>query len=63
MKQSNIMSKDLWEYLEQRFKRNNHPKYLKYFDEWVSNISETQIHYFEIERLNIIQRSKYERNN
>lgn len=57
------MSKDLWEYLEQRFKRNNHPKYLKYFDEWVNNISETQIHYFEIERLNIIQKSKYERNN
>ena len=57
------MSKDLWEYLEQRFKRNNHPKYLKYFDEWVNNISETQIHYFEIERLNIIQKSKYERKN
>lgn len=63
MKQLSIISKDLWEYLEQRFRRNNHSKYLKYFDEWISNISENQIHYFEIERLNIIQRSKYERNN
>ena len=57
------MTEILFNYLRERFRTSNHSKYLKYFDEWVSNISENQIHYFEIERLNIIQRSKYERNN
>lgn len=57
------MTEILFNYLRERFRTNNHPKYLKYFDEWISNISENQIHYFEIERLNIIKKSKYERNN
>ena len=43
------------EYLVHRFLRNNHPKYHKYKDEWIANVTETQILYFnkEKERLNL----------
>ena len=38
------------EYLRQRFNRNNHNKYLKYCDEWISNITNTQLEYFKREK-------------
>lgn len=47
------MTKVMYEYLKQRFYRNNHAKYRKYFDEWVSNVTETQIDYFEKEKYRI----------
>ena len=53
------MTSVLYEYLRQRFFRNNHSKYLKYFEEWVNKITSEQIYYFEIERLNIINKSKW----
>ena len=48
----------LSDYLRERFYRNNHPKYRKYFDEWIKNVTETQIMYFEKERLSIINQEK-----
>ena len=38
------------EYLTQRFLKNNHPKYFKYCEEWISNVTENQIEYFIKER-------------
>lgn len=38
------------EYLIHRFKRNNHNKYHKYCELWISNITETQVNYFRLEK-------------
>lgn len=38
------------EYLIYRFKHNNHNKYLKYVDNWISNITENQLQYFKLEK-------------
>lgn len=48
----------IYEYLRRRFYQNNHTKYHKYFEEWVSNLTESQIYYFEIERQNILNNTK-----
>lgn len=53
------MTEILYNYLRERFYKNNHDKYRKYFDEWVNCITETQIDYFEKERLNILNQSKH----
>lgn len=37
------MNKSLYNYLEQMFYRDNHPKYRKYFKEWVDNLTPEQI--------------------
>ena len=43
------------EYLTQRFLKNNHPKYHKYCEMWVKNVTEEQCAYFNMEmhRLNL----------
>ena len=46
-------------YLEWRFRTNNIPKYLKYMEEWISNLTPEQINYFRKERLHLISMSKY----
>lgn len=33
-------------YLFYRFTEDNHPKYVKYFDEWYANLTPNQISYF-----------------
>lgn len=38
------------EYLLQRFYRNNHNKYKKYAEEWVSNLTQDQLAYFVLEK-------------
>jgi hypothetical protein len=38
------------EYLTQRFIKNNHPKYYKYCNEWIQNLTKEQISYFSEER-------------
>lgn len=48
----------LFDYLRDRFYRNNHAKYRKYFDEWISNITENQLFYFEKERISIKNQEK-----
>lgn len=42
-------------YLTQRFLKNNHTKYYKYCNEWISNVTYDQINYFieERKRLNL----------
>ena len=43
------MTDNMREYLRQRFYRNNHSKYRKYFEEWLSGVVDTQLMYFEKE--------------
>ena len=52
------MTEILYNYLRERFYKNNHDKYRKYFDEWINGITEIQMDYFEKERLNILHNSK-----
>lgn len=33
-------------YLQNRFNRDNHDKYLKYFEEWFLNLTDNQVYYF-----------------
>ena len=40
-------------YLQQRFLRNNHPKYHKYMEEWIDGVTADQMRYFEEERRRI----------
>lgn len=42
------MNDNLYKYLQAEFKRNNLSKYHKYFDEWVSNLTDNQIYYYNI---------------
>ena len=35
------------EYLYNEYRKTVHPKYLRYFDEWFNNLTETQKLYFE----------------
>jgi len=41
------MDKELFEWLKFRFYRDNHVKYRKYFDEWVENVTQSQIEGFK----------------
>ena len=45
-------------YLQQRFLRNNHPKYHKYMDEWISGVTHDQMRYFAEEKKRIEQNVK-----
>lgn len=47
------MTKEMHNYLQQRFYRNNHPKYHKYFEEWVQNVTDTQLMYFAQEKFRL----------
>ena len=40
------MSEALYQYLKNEWRNNNLTKYQKYFEEWVSNLTETQIYYY-----------------
>ena len=55
------MTEILYNYLRERFYKNNHDKYHKYFKKWVANLTDSQLYYFEIERNNILTKSKYQR--
>ena len=48
------MTEQLYTYLQLRFYRENHIKYHKHFEEWVQNITNNQIHYFNTEMSNLI---------
>jgi len=37
----------LYRYLENQWKICNHPKYQKYFNVWVKNLTKTQIYYYK----------------
>ena len=40
-------------YLQETWRRENHAKYQRYFEEWFNNITENQIYYFNQQRINI----------
>ena len=40
------MTEEVKQYLWTEFKFNNHPKYYKYFDTWIENLTENQILYY-----------------
>lgn len=46
----------LW--LQQEFYKCNHPKYKKYFDEWIANVTQNQLDGFEKQRISQITKSK-----
>lgn len=52
------MTEVIYEYLRKRFYKSNHAKYRKYFEEWVINLTESQIYYFKIEMENILNNAK-----
>lgn len=56
------MTEELYEHLRKQFYYNNHVKYRKYFEEWVSNLTAIQIEYFEIEKENIKNLVKFNKN-
>jgi hypothetical protein len=42
---------ELDEWLKYQFRISNHKKYLKYYEEWVSNLTQSQLDGFENNRL------------
>lgn len=52
------MNDILYEWIEKQFYYSNHKKYHKYFKEWVSNLTEDQIRYFEDQRVGQLTKSK-----
>lgn len=46
----------LYNWLEERFRLDNHKKYHKYFNEWVSNLTRDQINSFEKQRVSLINK-------
>lgn len=40
------MESNLYLYLHYEWGCNNHPKYFKYFNDWVNNLTDDQIHYY-----------------
>lgn len=46
------MDRDMKTYLEWRCRMNWHPKYLKYIQEWISNVTSTQLEYLNISNAN-----------
>lgn len=49
------MTEEMYTYLRQRFYRSNHTKYRKYFEEWVNNVTDNQLRYFEVEKNRIVK--------
>lgn len=47
------MDNELYEWLHERWHRDNIPKYQHYFEPWVSNITDSQIEYFRKQMENI----------
>jgi len=53
------MTNQLNNYLQWRCRMNWHTKYLKYINEWISNITDNQLIYFEKEMNHLIDRGIY----
>lgn len=47
-------------YLLFRFKANNRNAYHRYYDEWLSGVTDEQLEYFEREMYNLISQGKYD---
>ncbi len=53
------MTKGLETYLQWRFRVNNHAKYQRYLNDWLYNVTETQLQYFEQEMRRLINSGIY----
>ena len=53
------MTKELETYLHWRFRVNNHAKYQRYLNDWLYNVTETQLQYFEQEMRRLINSGIY----
>ena len=53
------MPKELLNWLEHEFFKSNHPKYHKYFQEWIANVTQDQIEGFEKQRIGQITQNKH----
>lgn len=53
------MNRSLQNYLEWRFRANNHPKYLKYCKQWIAALQALQLQYFKKEMSNLINKGIY----
>ena len=53
------MTKELETYLQWRFRVNNHAKYQRYLNDWLYNVTETQLQYFEQEMHRLINSGIY----
>lgn len=40
------MNDILYRYLDEEWRKNNSPKYQQYFKEWINNLTDNQIYYF-----------------
>lgn len=41
-----MLNQSIYTYLEVRYYQDNHAKYHKYFEEWVKNVTDNQLYYF-----------------
>lgn len=46
-------------YLQWRCRRDCHNKYFRYIDEWIANVTKTQLDYFIREREHLINNGEY----
>jgi len=46
------MNNELEEWFREHWRRDNHPKYQRYFDEWIKNILPSQIEGFKKQMFN-----------
>ena len=53
------MSKELETYLQWRFRVNNRNQYQHYLNDWLYNVTETQLQYFEQEMNRLINSGIY----
>lgn len=53
------MEDNLKKYLEWRFRTNNHHKYHKFCNQWISNVTVEQLIYFEKEMVKMIENGIY----
>ena len=42
----NTLNETVKQYLWEEFRRNNIPKFYKYFDEWIENLTDEQIRFY-----------------
>lgn len=53
-KNNPVINKELYTYLQIRFNRNNISKYRIYFKEWIQNVNDIQLYYYEKEMKHLI---------
>jgi hypothetical protein len=56
----NVWPKDYIDYLKWRCRMNWHPKYMKFVDDWIKNVTKEQMDYYiNVERKHLIENGIY----